>query len=163
MKDREVILVFVALVGIFIVFGIAIHHTEQMADTNESLQLCLSQLDTCKSLCTSPPLNYKGVFETTAYTAADGHPWDDGRSALLYPAARGLIAADWRIFPPGTVLFIDGYGYGVVMDKGGAIKGKRLDLFFEEERSAREWGRRPVKVWVIGRIEVSARRGRSVR
>lgn len=163
MKDREVILVFVALVGMFIAFGIAIRYTEQKVDTNESLQLCLSQLDTCKSLCVSPPLGYKGVFETTAYTASDGRPWDDGRSALLYPAARGLIAADWRIFPPGTVLFIDGYGYGVVMDKGGAIKDKRLDLFFEKVREAREWGRRPVKVWVIGRVEVSTRRGRSVR
>nr|MBS9408334.1 hypothetical protein [Streptococcus oralis] len=38
------------------------------------------------------------------------------------------IAADLRVFPIGTILFVPGYGYGVVADKGGAIKGNRLDL-----------------------------------
>ena len=41
------------------------------------------------------------------------------------------IAADLNVFPLGTILWIPGYGYGVVADKGGAIKGNRLDLYYE--------------------------------
>src|SRR4051794_1500489 len=40
------------------------------------------------------------------------------------------VAADLTVFPIGTILFIPGYGYGVVADKGGAIKGNELDLYF---------------------------------
>ncbi|MEH7386937.1 3D domain-containing protein, partial [Bacillus sp. JJ1521] len=35
------------------------------------------------------------------------------------------IAADLNVFPIGTILFIPNYGYGVVADKGGAIKGNK--------------------------------------
>ena len=34
------------------------------------------------------------------------------------------VAADLNVFPIGTILFIPEYGFGVVADKGGAIKGK---------------------------------------
>lgn len=37
----------------------------------------------------------------------------------------------------------------MVRDRGGAIKGNRLDLYFKTHRQAREWG---VK-WIDVRIE----------
>src|SRR6185312_15277556 len=40
------------------------------------------------------------------------------------------IAADPKVFPLGTILFIPGYGYGVVADTGSAIKGNIIDLYF---------------------------------
>ena len=63
---------------------------------------------------------------------------------------RGTIAADTSVYPFGTIVYIEGYGYGRVEDRGGAIKGKRIDLFFPSHRRALEWGRRKVrvKVWV---------------
>ena len=62
----------------------------------------------------------------------------------------GTIAADTSVYPFGTILYVDGYGYGRVEDRGGAIKGKRIDLFFPAHRRALEWGRRKVrvKVWL---------------
>ena len=61
----------------------------------------------------------------------------------------GVIAADTRVFPMGTIFFIPGYGWGRVEDTGGDIKGYHIDLYFEGHRTAQEWGVRikDVKVW----------------
>lgn len=53
------------------------------------------------------------------------------------------IAADPKVFPLGTILFIPGYGYGVVADTGSAIKGDIIDLYFETVSDVyKEWGKR---------------------
>lgn len=64
-------------------------------------------------------------------------------------ARKGTIAADTRLYPFGTVIYIDDYGYGRVEDRGGDIKGDHLDLYFQSHEQALEWGRRyrRVKVW----------------
>ncbi len=63
---------------------------------------------------------------------------------------RGHIAADWTVLPQGTVVYVPGYGKGVVEDIGSAIKGKRIDVFMgygeEALREAMEWGRRKVRI-----------------
>lgn len=62
------------------------------------------------------------------------------------------IAADPKVFPIGTLLYIPGYGYGVVADTGKAIKGHRIDLYFETPSQVfSEWGKRTVKVEVLKR------------
>ncbi|WP_062354665.1 3D domain-containing protein [Bacillus kwashiorkori] len=60
------------------------------------------------------------------------------------------IAADLTKFPIGTILFIPGYGYGVVADKGSAIKGNKIDLYFETvEDVYSQWGKKKVKVYIV--------------
>ncbi len=59
------------------------------------------------------------------------------------------IAADTSVFPFGTKLKVPGYGTGVVEDRGGAIKGNRLDLYFKTHKQALEWGRQTVTVEVL--------------
>ncbi|TCT19067.1 3D (Asp-Asp-Asp) domain-containing protein [Melghiribacillus thermohalophilus] len=60
------------------------------------------------------------------------------------------IAADLTKFPIGTIMFIPGYGYGVVADKGAAIKGNRIDLYFETVQDVYEkWGKKQVEVYII--------------
>ncbi|MNI24725.1 Cell wall-binding protein YocH precursor [compost metagenome] len=62
------------------------------------------------------------------------------------------IAADLRLFPIGTILYIPGYGYGVVADKGSAIKGKKIDLYFSTTKQVyKEWGKKKVEVQVVKR------------
>lgn len=64
--------------------------------------------------------------------------------------AYSTIAADLRVFPLGTVLYIPGYGYGVVADKGGAIRGHKIDLFFETKQDVfKKWGKKSVDVYVV--------------
>lgn len=60
------------------------------------------------------------------------------------------IAADLSVFPIGTILFIPNYGYGVVADKGGAIKGNKVDLYYETVEDVYEqWGKQTVDVFVV--------------
>lgn len=61
------------------------------------------------------------------------------------------VAADTSVFPFGTVLDIPGYGLGVVADTGSAIKGNRLDLYFEQSDSwiYKNWGKKTVEVTII--------------
>ncbi|MNW45153.1 Cell wall-binding protein YocH precursor [compost metagenome] len=60
------------------------------------------------------------------------------------------IAADLKVFPLGTILYIPGYGYGVVADKGSAIKGHKIDLYFKTTKQVyKEWGKKEVQVQVI--------------
>lgn len=60
------------------------------------------------------------------------------------------IAADPNVFPIGTLLYVPGYGYGVVADTGSAIKGNKIDLYFETTHQVyKQWGKRNVKVDVI--------------
>lgn len=58
------------------------------------------------------------------------------------------IAADTNVFPFGTRLKIPGYGWGTVEDRGGAIQGQRIDLFFRTHKEALQWGRKTVTVQV---------------
>nr|WP_184664016.1 3D domain-containing protein [Texcoconibacillus texcoconensis] len=60
------------------------------------------------------------------------------------------IAADTDVFPIGTIMFIPGYGYGVVADTGSAIQGNKIDLYYETvEDVFDKWGKQEVEVFVV--------------
>lgn len=60
------------------------------------------------------------------------------------------IAADTSVFPIGTVLFIPKYGFGVVADTGSAIKGNKIDLYYNSvEDVFNEWGKKELTVYII--------------
>ena len=65
-------------------------------------------------------------------------------------ARLGTVAADTSELPIGTLLYVQDFGWGRVEDRGGAIRGERLDLWFDDQAKARQWGRRkvPVKIWL---------------
>jgi len=82
--------------------------------------------------------------------AQRGKPKQVGLTASGVRARHGTIAADTSIFPFGTVMYVPGYGYGRVEDRGGAIRGHRIDLYFPTHRKAQHWGRvkKKVTVWL---------------
>ncbi|TDL30394.1 hypothetical protein E2R51_19015 [Jeotgalibacillus sp. S-D1] len=60
------------------------------------------------------------------------------------------IAADPDVFPIGSILFIPGYGYGIVADTGSAINGKIIDLYYDTVDDVfNEWGKKKVNVYVL--------------
>lgn len=85
-----------------------------------------------------------------SYGALKGQPKKIGQTASGLMASPGTIAADTRIYPMGTIMYIEGYGYGRVEDRGGAIKGHHIDLYFRSHHQAMNWGRQKqnVKVWL---------------
>lgn len=63
-----------------------------------------------------------------------------------------FVAADTRLLPFNTQLKIPGYANGQtvpVLDRGGAIKGHKLDLFFPTHKEALKWGRQMVEVTIV--------------
>ncbi len=60
------------------------------------------------------------------------------------------IAADTSVFPIGTILFIPYYGYGVVADTGSAIKGNKIDLYYDTVNDVyQQWGKKQLKVYIV--------------
>jgi len=83
----------------------------------------------------------------TAYTASCYGC--SGITASGVRAGFGIIAVDPRVIPLGTKLFIPGYGRAIAGDTGGAIVGNRIDLGFNSNGEAMQWGNRPVTVYVL--------------
>ncbi|MFD4820283.1 ubiquitin-like domain-containing protein [Peribacillus butanolivorans] len=60
-----------------------------------------------------------------------------------------IIAVDPSVIPMGSKVYVEGYGYAVAADKGGAIKGNRIDVFFSSKNDAYRWGVKKVKIRVL--------------
>ena len=83
----------------------------------------------------------------TAYTA--NCAGCSGITASGVRAGFGIIAVDPSGVPLGTKVFIPGYGRAIAGDTGGAIVGHRVDLGFDSETAAMNFGRRPVKLYIL--------------
>lgn len=90
------------------------------------------------------------VMKATAYDPTAGT-----KTAMGTRARVGAVAVDPKVIPLGTKLYIESidgfpsYGYAVAEDTGGAIKGNRIDLFYNTNAQANKFGRRNVKVYVL--------------
>jgi 3D (Asp-Asp-Asp) domain-containing protein len=60
-----------------------------------------------------------------------------------------VIAVDPSVIPLGSKVYVEGYGYAIASDTGGAIKGKKIDVFFSDKGAAYRWGRKQVKIKVL--------------
>lgn len=95
----------------------------------------------------------------TGYTAGEestGKSADDPEYGITYSGVEvkrdlySTIAADLDVYPLGTVLYIPDYGYGVVADKGSAITGNRIDLYYPDiDDVYAEWGKQEVEAYVV--------------
>ncbi len=90
----------------------------------------------------SPDWRSCGEF-ADGYTATMKSVWTNGGR---------LVAADPKVLPMGSMISVPGYADGEVvpvLDKGGAIKGRRLDVLYPTHEIARKWGvqKVPVVVW----------------
>jgi 3D (Asp-Asp-Asp) domain-containing protein len=87
------------------------------------------------------------VFTATAYSLR-------GRTASGKPVTRGLIAADRRLLPLGTRVRIEAGSYSgeyLVADTGGAVRGRKIDIWVPHTGEAMRFGRRPIKLTVLTR------------
>lgn len=97
---------------------------------------------------TRPAFLDMGEFELTAYCSCSDccGKWADGITATGVTAKAGrTIAVDEDVIPYGYEVIINGHTY-VAEDCGGAIVGKRIDIFFDSHSEALEFGRQTAKV-----------------
>ena len=91
------------------------------------------------------------VMEATAYDPGPRScgKWASGYTATGAKAERGIVAVDDRVIPMGTRMYIPDYGFALAADRGGAIKGMRIDLCYSTYAEAIQFGRRKVKVYLL--------------
>jgi 3D (Asp-Asp-Asp) domain-containing protein len=81
-----------------------------------------------------------GNFEVSCHTGT-------GITASGMPSSRETVSVDPRVVPLGTRLVIDEVGPRVAADTGGAIKGRRLDIWEPSVAACTRFGRRQLRVW----------------
>ena len=92
-----------------------------------------------------PALVAASPYVATAYSLR-------GRTASGRMVSRGLIAADPAVLPLGSRVRLDHPGYSgeyLVADTGGAIRGRRIDIWIPSTSEAMRFGRRTVKLTVL--------------
>ncbi len=83
------------------------------------------------------------TMRVTAYCACERccGQWADGITASGHRIQPGdKFCAAPRSIPFGTMIDIPGYGRVPVLDRGGAIKGRTLDVFIPDHEDALRWG-----------------------
>ncbi|MCB1216382.1 hypothetical protein KDL44_03265 [bacterium] len=93
----------------------------------------------------------KLTMESTAYEPGPTScgKWASGYTANGTRAGYGVVAVDTSVIPLGTRLYIEGYGYAVAADTGGAINGHDIDLGFLTVEECLQWGRKDVTVYIL--------------
>ncbi|MDO4173371.1 MAG: SH3 domain-containing protein [Eubacteriales bacterium] len=86
---------------------------------------------------------YMGNYKLTFY-AGDGKT-ASGRS----PRVNHTIAADTSVLPMYSTVYIEGWGTYTVEDRGGAIKGNRIDIFVESNAVANKYGVKYANVYLV--------------
>jgi len=83
------------------------------------------------------------IYRVTAFCSGSCccGKWADGYTASGHKIEIGdKFCATPPEIPFGTILDIPGYGRVPVLDRGGTIKDRRLDVYFESHQEALNWG-----------------------
>ena len=81
-----------------------------------------------------------GSFVVTCYDL-------NGRTASGAFTSMATVAVDPSVIALGTKIYIQGVGYRYAQDTGGAIKGRRLDIWEPTYSDCMSWGVRSASVW----------------
>ena len=87
------------------------------------------------------------ICQSTAYS---GHSATaSGRTPCRDKNGISTIAVDPTVIPLGSKVYVEGYGYAIAADTGGAIKGNKIDVYFNSSGECSSWGRKQVQVKII--------------
>ena len=85
------------------------------------------------------PLDYWRAVEmyATSYSPSRAGVSPDARNFGITASGKrlvkGLVAIDRSLIPFGTIMYVPGYGYAEAADTGGGVKGRWIDLGYEDD------------------------------
>jgi 3D (Asp-Asp-Asp) domain-containing protein len=92
----------------------------------------------------------KFIINASAYTAAaDECGKSDGITASGKKVKENETIACPKNFAFGTKINIEGYGTYICQDRGGAIKGNKIDIYMETKAQAFAFGRRNLVAEIV--------------
>lgn len=124
------------------------HETEDLVDVELSQERCSDPIEEKE-----PEKISLGIFKLTAYCPCaiccgdyvNNRPLDANGNEIVYGSTGKVlvqgksIAVDLSVIPYNTKVIIDGHEY-IAHDTGGAIKGNRIDVYFESHQEALDFG-----------------------
>lgn len=102
---------------------------------------------------TNYPKRSVGNFVLSFYTPHElGRPVEKLHTASgTRPKEGRTIAVDPKVIPLGSTVYIEGFGYYIAEDTGGAIKGNRIDVFMMDYNKAIKMGKPRADVTILGK------------
>ena len=92
---------------------------------------------------------YKKKLNCTATAYSNHSNTATGRTPVRNEGGLSTIAVDPRVIQLGSKVFVEGYGYAIAADTGGAIKGNKIDIYLNSSSECNSWGRKSVDVLVV--------------
>ena len=59
------------------------------------------------------------------------------------------ITVACAILPPGTEIYIEGYGHRIVQDTGGGVRGRHIDVFMESHNECLKHGIKYANIYLV--------------
>lgn len=94
-------------------------------------------------------ITYKKKLNCTATAYSNHSNTATGRRPVRNEGGLSTIAVDPSVIPLGSKVYVDGYGYAIAADTGGAIKGSKIDIYLNSTSECMDWGRKSVNVLVL--------------
>lgn len=121
--------------------NVAIDSGNYIISLNESNQTTSNSVEN--------PSGYLSTYSMVA-TAYTGHGFTAmGLKPVRDPNGLSTVAVDPKVIPLGSKVYVEGYGYAIASDTGGAIKGNKLDVYMNSNEDCFAFGRRTVTVNLI--------------
>lgn len=118
--------------------------TEELSDANDTIYTLKNP---------EYELVYMGDFKLTHYcTEIYPHICGTGTGITATGTkvtAGRTVAVDPRVIPYGTRMYIEGYGWRVAEDCGGAVKNKQIDIAVETHNMALDMGVKNGGIWIL--------------
>lgn len=89
------------------------------------------------------------TFSMTATAYTGGSYTAMGLKPVRDPNGLSTISVDPNVIPLGSKVYVEGYGYAIASDTGGAIKGNKIDLYMNSLQECYSFGRRTVILHII--------------
>ncbi len=153
------------IIGVILSWGIGFLFKNERIETPEPIVETVSKsaVKITPTVTPEPKITSLGEYKLTAYCSCEkccGHwatirPLDEDGNPIVYTANMSVakqgvtVAADTSVLPFGTTLLIDGHEY-IVQDRGGAIKGNRIDVYFESHEEALQFGVQYKEIFLKG-------------
>ncbi len=101
------------------------------------------------SISTNAGSNYLSTFSMTATAYTGGSFTAMGLKPVRDPNGLSTISVDPSVIPLESKVYVEGYGYAIASDTGGAIKGNKIDLYMNSLQECYSFGRRTVILHII--------------
>ena len=134
-----------AIITVFLCLLSHLYHLESVSIAEEALKAEEEAVLYAEQITFEAEAENMEDFKATAYCIT-------GITKSGVPVAPGHVAADPRIIPLGSIIYVESPlmgGIYQVTDTGRLIKGKIIDIFIPSYGKSIEFGRRNVKVKVL--------------